>query len=156
MTAEAWEEPIPYALTDRAWLAGKCQLTTAEAAVRAGVTRTYVQQLVLASELDAVKVDRYWLIDAESVDDWLARRQTVAAEPGEHIHPRLPAAPLLRWVELLGGAAALGVEAKSAEEKALERAADEGSLTVWAADHLAVHALRMTPWEVWGEAYDEA
>jgi excisionase family DNA binding protein len=144
------EQPIPYALTERGWTAVRVEaLTAGEAADRLGVRTAQVARLATRGELEGVKVEGQWLIDGASVAAYDAvrgqRRPTrwVAA-------PRLPAGPLLRQIELRGGVAACGVEANSTEEKAIGRAQDEGSLTLRAADHLAVRVLRMTPLELWG------
>ena len=66
---------------------------------------------------------------------------------------RLPAEPLLRRVAARGGGAACGTKLDGAVEQALQRARREGTVTVYAADLLAVRLLNLTPWEVWGDDY---
>lgn len=67
---------------------------------------------------------------------------------------RLPAGPLLSMIDRSGGPTALGVQRGGREAQAISRAREEGTVTELAADLLAVHVLRVTPWEVWGAAYD--
>lgn len=64
---------------------------------------------------------------------------------------RLPAAPLLRQVELRGGVTALGSRRRDADLALIERAARDGSITIWMADHLAVTLLGLTLWDLWPE-----
>lgn len=123
--------------------------TLAEAARAAHLSRSSVTSLCRRGVIDAVQVDGWWLLDGASLTAWL-ERPTVVRRRGSR---RLDAWPLLRQVELAGGRAACGVERNTAEDKALDRAAIEGTLTVRAADQLAVRLLGLTPWEVWGEAY---
>ncbi len=66
---------------------------------------------------------------------------------------RIPAAPLLRQVELHGGRAHLGLNERTAASRAFDRARREGSLTLDAADQLAVLVLGMHPIEIWGDTY---
>jgi hypothetical protein len=66
---------------------------------------------------------------------------------------RLDAGPLLRQIDLRGGAAELGIETFSAEFWALRKARDAGTVTVWQADKLAVRLLGLTPLELWGNDY---
>ena len=63
----------------------------------------------------------------------------------------VPAAPLLRAVELRGGAAACGAKRSPALERALERAQVSGRLTYRAADQLAIRLLGLHPMLVWGD-----
>lgn len=152
--SELDETPIPYELTDLGWATAPVQtLTAAEAAVRVGMTKSQISRLARLGEVEAVKVDEYWLIDGASVAAYAARRR-VPPPTSWVACPRLPAGPLLRQIELRGGVAACGVAPDSAEEKAIERAREEGSLTLWAADHMAVRVLGMTPLELWGGAWD--
>jgi hypothetical protein len=75
-----------------------------------------------------------------------AAQEVLAITPGPR---RLAAGPLLRQIALRGGDAACGVRAGSAEQKALERAREDGTLTLWAADRLAVRLLGLTIWDIW-------
>lgn len=68
----------------------------------------------------------------------------------------LDARPLLRYVELRGGPASLGVRQRSPEERALSRAKTTGRVSVRLADHLAVTILGMCPLELWGDDFSEA
>lgn len=62
---------------------------------------------------------------------------------------QLPAEPLLRHVRARRSL----LELDDATERALDRAAARGHITVKAADVLAVRLLGLTPGEVWGEPY---
>lgn len=120
-----------------------------EAARAYGVGSDRIARLALAGKVEAVKVDGMWLIDGES----LARHLAGSRRPTQPPRPRPPtsfdATPLLRQIELRGGAAACGVAPRSAEERALERARHDGWLTPYAADHLAIKVLGLTLWELW-------
>lgn len=114
--------------------------TVDEAAMRLREGPAYVTSLAAWGAIDAVEVDGAWIFDGAALRAW-ERRQ------------RLPARPLLRQIELRGGDYALGVRIGSAEKRALERARADGWVTESAGDHLAVHVLRMTPFEVWGPEF---
>ncbi len=79
---------------------------------------------------------------------WAAVRAATAPRTA----PRVPAGPLLRQIALRGGEAACGVRHRSAEQKSLERARLEGSITLWMADRLAVRLLGLTVWDLWPDA----
>lgn len=156
MTAAVWvddlgvgEEPVPYVVTAAgAVLAGRHRtLEDVEAAALVGVSRLTVRSWALAEVVPAVLVDDVWLFD---VGDVLAYDAARRARPGRR-EQRVPAEPLLRQVDLAGGDYALGVRIGSAEKRALERARHDGTLTLWAADQLAVRLLGMTPVELWGD-----
>lgn len=66
----------------------------------------------------------------------------------------LPAAPLVRVVEAAGGMRALHVRDERLE-RSYYRAKRAGTLTVWAADKLAVIGLRTHPALLWGDAWWE-
>lgn len=142
------DDAVPYALTEvGAVLASEHHtLEDVEAAVLVGVSRLTVRTWGQTGTVPAVEVDGVWLFDAIDIVAQLARRQA-------RREPRVPAGPLLRQIELRGGDYALGVRIGSAEKKALERAREDGTLTVWAADWLTTQLLGLTPWEVWGEEY---
>ena len=146
MTALEYDDldaPIPFQLSEAGWAVHRGRwLTTGEAAERLGVGVEAVRSRLALGTLAGVRVPGGWLVDSESVD-------AVKSEAR-----RVPSAPLLRWVRALGGAAALGVEPHSPDEKALERARLAGWVTAREADVLAVRVRRMTPWEVWGAAWD--
>lgn len=129
--------------------------TTAEAAAAAGVTRKTATKWASSGQVDAVQVDGLWLVDGGSLLAYAGRPRPPrpARSASRTAEPRVPAEPLLRQLHLRGGPAACGVQAHSAEEKALERARTEGSLTVWAADQLAVRVLGVHPLLVWGEEF---
>lgn len=139
------EEPIGYALTGAGWAATRAPvtLTTSEAAAYAGRARSGILELAKSGRVEAVQVDGRWLIDGASLDAYLASPRR------PHEARRLPAGPLLRQVTSRGGDAACGVFAHSAEQKALERARKDGTVTIWMADHLAVRLLGLTLWELW-------
>ena len=65
------------------------------------------------------------------------------------LEPRVSATALLRQIALRGGDAACGVREGSAEQKALERAREDGVLTLWMADRLTVRLPGLTVWEIW-------
>lgn len=138
------DAPIPFTVSERGWAIHRGRwLTTGEAAERLGFSLNQVTGLLRTGHLVGMQVERrQWLVDAESVDAVASLRR------------RLPAEPLLRLVAGRGGASAVGVCQHSAEEKALERAARDGWVTVREADALAVGLLGLTPWEVWGAEYD--
>lgn len=64
--------------------------------------------------------------------------------------PTLPAAPVVVRIRQLGGVRAC-CGRNEALERAYNRAAAAGRLTVWAADQLAVRVLGEHPLMVWGE-----
>ena len=138
------DAPIPFTLSERGWAIHRGRwLTTGEAAERLGVCGGQVVEQLRTGRLIGVRVERnQWLVDAESVGAVASLRR------------RLPAEPLLRLVAGRGGPSAVGARQHSAEEKALERAARDGWVTVREADALAVGLLGLTPWEVWGAEYD--
>ncbi len=136
--------------------------TAREAAHLAGVCRAHIDRLAQAGRLAGEKVGLHdgWLLDRASVEQYAseraARRERPPAQPAPMRPWHLPAEPLLRQLELHGGAARVGVGHKSAEQKALERAKRDGWLTVDAADRLAVRLFGLSPYELWGEAYGTA
>jgi excisionase family DNA binding protein len=139
------DEPIVYDLTETGWAAVRTTMTTEEAAALHGVDRDVISAAARAGVLRGVKVARTWVLDRQSVLDFnptLLVRRT-----------RLPAAPLLRLIELHGGDYELGVRIGSADKRALERARHDGWVTLATGDRLVVRLLGLTPWEVWGPAY---
>jgi excisionase family DNA binding protein len=152
--------PVPFELTDvgRAVVRYRT-LTTAEAAAYVGVGRAAVWEQARVGRLPGVQVDGNWLFDLDDVEAYAARRRARLSgeSPRRQLPvPRVDAGPLLRQIELRGGDYALGVRIGSADKRALERAREDGTLTVWAADRLTVRLLGLTPWEVWGEEYASA
>lgn len=147
-------EPDPYELTENGWVAagapvaGPVTLTAGEAAEVAQVTQRQISQLARRGTLEAVKVDGQWLVDGASLAAYRSQRPYTPC-PGGPKQRRLPAAPLIRQVELAGGVAAVGSGRADADRALLERAVREGSLTLWAADHLAVTLLGLTLWDLW-------
>jgi hypothetical protein len=149
--------PIPYKLTRDGWTAARATavpvstLTAAEAAEALGVTTAYMCRLASRGAVEAIKVDLQWLIDGASLEEYRTRApaRPVVRRRGARSRVRLSAAPLLRQIELAGGVTALGSRRRDADLALLERAAREGSLTIWAADHLAVSLLGLTLWELW-------
>jgi excisionase family DNA binding protein len=132
------DEPIPYALTDAGRREAANTLTADVAARVACVSRDVVWRAARTGALEGVRAGREWLFARADVEAWAAGR-------------RLPAAPLLNAIDGAGGGAACGVRPGSAEQKALERARADGTLTIRAADRLAVRLLGITPWEMWPE-----
>lgn len=126
-------------------------LTASEAAVVGKVTNRQISALARTGQIDAVKVDGQWLIDGASLAAYRERRPHRLLRGGKPKQRRLPAAPLLRQIELAGGVTALRSQRRDADLALVERAAREGSLTVWTADHLAVSLLGLTLWELWPE-----
>lgn len=125
-------------------------LTARQAAELLNVKVNTIHVLASRGVLHAVKVSRHWLLSSESVEYYkLTRRQ--GGHSGRPTLARVPAAPLLRQVMLRGGPAACGVEQHSAEEKALERAQEEGALTRDVADLLSVRLLALPPVLLWGD-----
>jgi len=52
------------------------ELTAKQAAERAGVTGRYIRQLCVEGQLEGRQVDGWlWLIDAKSLDRWIAERR---------------------------------------------------------------------------------
>lgn len=145
------DEPVPFELTAAgAVLASRHRtLEDVEAATLVGVSRLTVRAWAQAGVVPAVELDGCWLFDAVDVLAYDARRHARR----ELSVPRVDARPLLRQIDLRGGDYALGVRIGSAEKRALERAREDGTLTVWMADRLAVQLLGLTAWEVWGEEY---
>lgn len=149
--------PIPYELTSDGWTAARAAavpvstLTIAETAEALGVTTAYMCRLASRGAVEAIKVDLQWLIDGASLEEYRTRApvHSVARRRGGPRIRRLPVAPLLRQIELAGGVTALGSRRRDADLALLERAARVGSLTIWAADHLAVSLLGLTLWELW-------
>jgi len=121
--------------------------TVAEASAASGRHPNTIQAWARGSHVDAVLVDRQWLIDGGALLAYAARPRRIHPEP-----PLLPAAPLLRQIALRGGPAVCGVQAHSPEQKAIERAQREGHLTLWMADRLAAQILGLCPLEVWGRS----
>lgn len=144
------DQPVPFELTAAGAVLAtrRTTLEDVEAAALVGVSRLTVRTWAQTGVVPAVDVDGTWLVDAGDVLAYAAARRTRRAR-----EPRVPAGPLLRAIELRGGAARCGVRPNSPEEKALERARADGTLTVWAADRLAVRLLGLTAWELWGEEY---
>lgn len=124
-------------------------LTAGEAALAAQVTATQISALARSGRVEAIKVDGQWLIDGASLAAYRERRPYRLHRGGKPKQRRLPAAPLLRQIELAGGVTALRSQRRDADLALVERAAREGSLTVWTADHLAVSLLGLTLWELW-------
>lgn len=155
------DAPIPYGLTELAEVAlavadGRpVTLTSGEAARVLGRTRKHIGKLALVGKLDAVKVDVHWLIDGASVVAYDAAYPSTAfpQEGGPDavnlLRSWVPAAPLLRQIELARGAGRLVHRLEMAEQAAIERARHEGALTINAADHLAVKLLGLTLWDLY-------
>lgn len=122
-------------------------LTAAEAAAEFDVRRERLIQAARRGSIEGFKLGRgMWLLEEASVAAWLPDRSVDLALPADL---RLPAGPLLRLVDARGGAAACGVRAHSAEERALLRARRSGTLTPRAADQLAVRVLGLVPGTIW-------
>ncbi len=68
-------------------------------------------------------------------------------ECGNLLRERVPAGPLLRQIELDRGDGRLVHRLGDAEQAAIERARHEGTLTIHAADQLAVRLLGLTLWD---------
>lgn len=143
------EGPIAYQLTDLGWETARdpLTLTLSEAVLWACVERSTILAAAQVGSIEAVKVGGRWLIDGESLREYLARpdRQSRCGT----LARQLPAEPLVRQVELRGGPAACGVVKGSADEKALERARADGMLSAWLADRLVVRLLQLTVWDLW-------
>lgn len=133
-------------------------LTMAEAARVAGVTLSAVKHAHRASRLPAVRrPDGVWAVErADAVAygrEAADRRARVAqrrAEARAAASPRrvLPAAPLLRQVELRGGPAACGARQDTAELEALRLARLYGRVTRRTGDQLAT-MLGLSVWDLW-------
>ncbi|MEP7738313.1 hypothetical protein ABKW28_11720 [Nocardioides sp. 31GB23] len=146
------DTPVPYTLSDAGWGVGRRLVTSAEAAVLAGVTRGRINMLADGGHLEGMLVNRRWLLDRSSVEAyavWRVQQRLRARRPR-----RLPAEPLLSLLTAAGGVRAVGAARGSAAEKAIQRARRDGTVTYRAADQLTVELLGLTPWEVWGSAYD--
>lgn len=94
-----------------------------EAAAALGRSADLVPHQAQKERLRARKVDGVWIVDADDLERY--RREVLGRtyrRGGGVPRPHLPAAPLLRQVELRGGTAACGVRPKTAKENALERA----------------------------------
>lgn len=144
------EAPIDHTLTEAGWAHHPETFTIREAARATGLSRASITSLCRRDLVDAVLVDGWWLLDGQSLRVWCARPAMLQRRGAQR---RLDSWPLLRQIELAGGRRACGVDQNSAEDKALDRATREGSLTVRAADHLAVRVLRRSLWELW-PSYD--
>lgn len=146
------EQPIAYELTEAGEAAvaaatgAVVTYTAAEAAKASGAGRDIICSLARRGLVDAVKVDGQWLIDGGSLHEYW--RRTTPGPPAGPGQRRLPAAPLLRQIELAGGDDVIGVRQHTAEKRMLERARYEGTVTLWAADHMAVK-LGLTVWDLW-------
>ncbi|GEP38587.1 hypothetical protein NPS01_22500 [Nocardioides psychrotolerans] len=145
------EQPIDYALTNAGWAAARTPvtLTISEAVAYAGRVKSRILELARTGRVEAVQVDGRWLIDGASLDAYLAQPRRPGIRRRTAGPRRVSAEPLLRQIALRGGDAACGVEHGSAAQKALERAREDGTVTVWTADHLAVHLLGLTLWDLW-------
>jgi hypothetical protein len=149
----------PYVLTKLAEVAlavadGRpVTLTTTEAARALMSTSKYVGALARQGALDAVKVDEYWLIDGASVLAYDAAhprpRDVEDPDEGNLLRRWLPAAPLLRQFDLAQYEGRLVHRLGLGEQRAIERARQEGALTINAADHLAVKLLGLTLWDLY-------
>ena len=49
-------------------------LTIAEAASEVGLSRSRIQKAITAKQIRAVKVERVWLIESDSLREWMADR----------------------------------------------------------------------------------
>ena len=57
-------------------------LSIAEATEIAGLSRSRLQQAISANQIRAVKVEHVWLIDSESLREWIARPRPVGRPLG--------------------------------------------------------------------------
>lgn len=108
-----------------------------------------------------------WLATVASWRHGHAQEPVAALEPARArwVMPSLPAAPLVGLVARSGGPRLAAIEYGTrryltpsrleALERAYQRAARAGRLTVYAADELAVRLLGLHPAEVWGDAWWE-
>lgn len=135
------------------------RITVPEAAWLLRMASGSVGGLCHGGVLDAIKVGGRWQISRPSVEAYAVSRQgrywpyRPPVAPVDRRPARLPAAPLLQRVAARGGPAACGVGQGSRQEQALMRARRAGTLTLQAADKLAVEVLGLTPVEVWGSAF---
>jgi excisionase family DNA binding protein len=149
-----YDEPVPYVLTDAGQViaGGYNTLTAQEAAALVRVHRSVIYDEAKYGELDGIRVDGHqWLFDRDTVLEYFAGRGARVSDGRPK--PRVNAGPLLRQIQLRGGDAAVGVRQHSPEQKALGRAREDGTLTVWMADHLACQLLGMNPLELWGDEF---
>lgn len=135
--------------------AGSPTLDAYQAGRLLGLNPSHVLSLVRRGKISARRVGRFYVLDRASVEAYgVERSQRRAAmrriPPQPPVADALPAEPLLRAIRARGGRRAVGVGYKSAEEKALQRAARDGWVTEQMADRLVTRLLGLTPWEVWG------
>ncbi len=179
MTALRADESVPYFLTQAgmdAIQANRELMTAREAAEVIGMPREAVCTHARCGFIEGTKVEGFWLLERASVLRLRDERATGKVQrahrqsrPGSGVmgarQPHqdgagtarfrtskryLPAEPLLRLVDSLGGPAACGVRKGSAEERALCRARASGRLTERAAERLVIGVLGLAPMEVWG------
>lgn len=157
---EVWaDEPVPFVLTDLGVWATTGWVDTEEAAKLLQLPRESVAALASRGQVVGRKVGHQWLLSRAGVEVYLRDRRgrgrgrrTTVRQPRERRRPvRVPSGPLERLVAARGGLRACGAVPGSAAEAAFYRARREGSITVGAADRLAVRLLGLTPWEVWAE-----
>lgn len=131
-------------------------LGVVEAAQVAGMTVSGIKHAIRAGRLSPERDDgnvRLALEEVEALGRLAAERRARITQRAEAaraaVSPRrtLSAAPLLRQIEVRGGAAACGIR-KGGDQEALRRARLYGRLTPRAADRLA-QRLGLTPWDLW-------